>query len=430
MSKNRGHQRNISVDKETAEKKENEKVNKKFNLNKKEIVISTMKCSYKSRSGKLRITDNHLCFSSSTLGKEKKKIISFADVLDIENQDRNKISTHNTGIKITTKLGKPIVLNFKDNEAAYLVVEGQWEASGNQPSSRISDVGSTGSNDSAVIHIKHLKHFELPEIESLQKEYHCALKTSTFKMYGKMYLTQNYICFYGNITTGHQKKLIKLRDILTIEKPETSQNSIKIVSKHDTFEFTKFNEKRDNVFDEMSILYDSSKKNPSTSTTPIQSRSRSNSVSSDSGIPVDANSLRDRLQNLPPPSPKSHSRKSSVNNQQPIETIVNNQQPTTPTNNSNNNSRSSSRRNSITINNQTTTTSSNVIKPNATPPPSTFSPAPTQPNITITPVTPPPASLSQRSEKLEVAQPKPTSSTPIVTRHTVKKGRTCCFSLF
>ncbi|EFA77720.1 hypothetical protein PPL_12330 [Heterostelium album PN500] len=296
-SKSKGHQRNISVDKEKQTSQENEKLHKKFNLDPAEVVVTTMKCSHKGRSGKLYVTESHLCFVSKIVIKmsEKKKIVAFSDVLDIEHDKNKQI------VKLVKRNGKAMPLHFKESESAFLLIEGQWEASGNQSNSRLSfSIDSNNSNNLTAsgnhFTAAHVKHFNLPETETLIKEYRCAQK-GAFNHFGKLYLSQSYICFYSALTSGHQKTRIKLRDVIQISMPEKSKNSIQIDTKTEKYVYTKFNDKRESVYELLSKQYEIAKVAPaSQSNTPQQSRSRSNSIDQSLGA-----------------APKGHFRKVSSN---------------------------------------------------------------------------------------------------------------------
>eukprot|EP01132_Coremiostelium_polycephalum_P000781 gene781-972_t len=409
---------------------------KTFNLDPTELVLYTIKCTHKSRSGKLRITDNHLCFSASLLGSEKKKIISFEEIAEVINQDKK-------GVKITTKNNKNTVFHFKENESAFLLIEGQWQNSGNDMRNRLTE--STSSLDS--IKVAHVKHFNLPDSEKVQKSYHCTLKASPFKQYGKIYLTYNYICFYSKFISGHSKKIIKLKDVIgiSITKPEKKNSrGITIDTKTETYKFSSFND-REGAFENMNQLYENCKnglappvssqpgsrsgsRSGSREQSPAGSRRGSLSISNNA-VPISASpsaspstSRRNStsitnttptptqnhpLSSQPSPSPSpSHSRKNSTSS------ASSHHSTTTPTF-----IKSHSRSNSLSTPTTTTTTTTSTTT-NSQPQPQTQPPPPS------------PKSIASRLEKIETVSPTP-STQPIQTKIPVKKpNRTCCIGFF
>jgi len=281
---------------EESMKSDNEKIQKKLQLEPTDSVLYSLKCRKKQRHGILAITEQHLHFYSSLLGTTKKKKIAFDAIAKIELVEKDG------GVKIIKNSGESITFHFKQNETAHLLIEGQWEASGNNPNMRLteSSVGSKQLYNTPTSSALH-KHFELPETEILKLDVPCSFKT-TFKHYGKLYLTQNYICFYSHFITSHTRRVIKIRNIITISKPEKkNRHSILIETKTESFLFSSFQD-REKIYDFMVELYNDSK-NDTTSLPPTPNlRSRRNSLSGSlSGVPS-----------------RGHSRSGSVDNQSPI----------------------------------------------------------------------------------------------------------------
>ncbi|KAF2071142.1 hypothetical protein CYY_007548 [Polysphondylium violaceum] len=281
---------------EESMRSDNEKIQKKLQLEPTDSVLYSLKCRKKQRHGILAITEQHLHFYSSLLGTTKKKKIAFDAIAKIELVEKDG------GVKIIKNSGESITFHFKQNETAHLLIEGQWEASGNNPNMRLTE-SSMGSKQlyttptSSALH----KHFELPETEVLKLDVPCSFKT-TFKHYGKLYLTQNYICFYSHFITSHTRRVIKIRNIITISKPEKkNRHSILVETKTESFLFSSFQD-REKVYDFMVNLYNDSKNDTSSLPPTPNLRSRRNSLSGSlSGVPS-----------------KSHSRSGSVDQQSPM----------------------------------------------------------------------------------------------------------------
>ncbi|GAM18524.1 hypothetical protein SAMD00019534_016990 [Acytostelium subglobosum LB1] len=434
--KGKGHSRTMSVEQQL--EKENEKVHKRFNLDPSNVVITTIKCSIKGHSGKLYVTESHLCFISKMMMKEKKKIIPFSDILEVENDSAKQV------VKLVRKNGKTDSLHFKEHESAYLLLEGQWEASGsNQKATRLQHSDSVSSNlsDSGSFGHLRVKHFNLPETESLIKDYRCAHK-GTFNQYGKLYLSQHYICFYSSITSLHKKTAIKLKDVVSISMPEKSKSSIQIDTKTETFVFTKFNDKRETVYQTMQDLYETAKNLPTPTGTPL-SRSRSNSI--------------DQGQDQGGLAPRAHFRRMSTSEVPSSSSTTTNND--TNGSNSNNPSRSHSRRNSVqTPTTVSTSPSPKLVTPTPTPPNEpnksrSSSLTGKQPTVVVTPSHPlsgnnynpptnnttattapaqpqPQPKISQRLDNIESVSPTPKAAPSNNTKMmntSSKPGRGCCF---
>jgi hypothetical protein len=71
--------------------------------------------------------------------------------------------------------------------------------------------------------------FSLPKKEVIFDDFGCALKAGLLH-HGRMYLTENYICFYSSLVGINKKIIIPLKDIEKLSKAKSLGmfNSIKI----------------------------------------------------------------------------------------------------------------------------------------------------------------------------------------------------------
>ncbi|XP_039982446.1 protein Aster-C isoform X2 [Xiphias gladius] len=82
---------------------------------------------------------------------------------------------------------------------------------------------------------------ELPESERLIVDYPCALQRDIL-LQGRLYLTENWLCFYSNVFRG-TKITLTLKDILAISREKTARlipNAIQICMSTEKFFFTFF----------------------------------------------------------------------------------------------------------------------------------------------------------------------------------------------
>ncbi|EFA78590.1 hypothetical protein PPL_09242 [Heterostelium album PN500] len=296
---------------EASDASDNEKVQKKFKLDAADHAIVTMKCHYKSRHGKLRLTVEHLCFLASIqLGGSKKKLIALKDILDIECSD-------DKGVTLTLRNGKSPTFLFKENREAFNYIENQWINTGNgrgnsatllnnsienmidgaqssnnnSQRNRGDSINSNGSNggvanyrysgnfesqlnqsltlenkisdsygndiEKATASMK--RHFDVPHSETLVREYQCAHKGSLMQHHGKLYVTERFLFFYSGLASRHQKFTIKLLDVVDICLPEKSKKSILISTKDEAYLFTAFKYKRSVVFKQLNDFWFDSK---------------------------------------------------------------------------------------------------------------------------------------------------------------------------
>ncbi|GAM18844.1 hypothetical protein SAMD00019534_020190 [Acytostelium subglobosum LB1] len=287
---------------EASDQSDNETLQKKFKMDiNNEQALVTMKCSHKSRKGKLRMTEQHLFFLANVqLGLTKKKTIAFSQLLDME-FDRN-------GVKFTLREGKSQTFVFADNEVAANLIEGQWRQSGysrgavrvdlltnslednvapggsRSRSNSTSSVGSNRSsgnfdkesrqlnqsltlegrisdtygNDTERVTQSLRRHFDnVPREETVVREYQCGLKGALMTSHGKLYITQRYLYFFGGFGATQQKFHFRLLEIMDICIPEKSKKSILLSNRTDTYIFTGFKDKRQNVIKALNdYMYD------------------------------------------------------------------------------------------------------------------------------------------------------------------------------
>lgn len=95
---------------------------------------------------------------------------------------------------------------------------------------------------SSKTHRKLARLFDLPEEEALVTEYMCALH-SKILLQGKMYVYENYVCFYSNVFGYIKKRKIPFKDITLINRAKTAMvfpNAIEITYEGRTDFFTSF----------------------------------------------------------------------------------------------------------------------------------------------------------------------------------------------
>ncbi|KYQ93842.1 RasGEF domain-containing protein [Tieghemostelium lacteum] len=418
---------------------QDQKVHKKFHLDPQEKVLFVIKCRKKSRNGEMIITEEHICFSSTGIGMgTKKKVLAFNQISQVDNLEKNG------GVRVTTKTGKPITFHFKQNESVYLLIEGQWELTGNQPGSRLnlSQQSVTTSHSKAPINQKSIhKHFQLPESEVIQLEESCSLKSTVkFKHYGKLFITQNYLCFYSSFLTSSTKRIVKLRNITSIEKEKTKVIIISTTTEH--YKFSTF-QNRDETFQELTDLHEKAKLDttslPSTPNLNLSRSGSNNDLASHDNKrnSLDVNQLQDTLEKT-----KRHSRQNSDNNNnsQPIFKKVHSRQ-----NSDNLNQQQISTATTTTTTTTTPTSSTpkqhsrqNSSNNNSTPPTTSTSVTTTTPTTTSKPpiVNQPQQNtnkIGNRLEKVDNVIPKVDNvnkKETSQTQETKTKYRSCCFGMF
>uniref|UniRef100_A0A8C5RHR3 GRAM domain containing 1A n=1 Tax=Laticauda laticaudata TaxID=8630 RepID=A0A8C5RHR3_LATLA len=82
----------------------------------------------------------------------------------------------------------------------------------------------------------------LPEAERLLVDYSCALQRDIL-LQGRLYLSENWICFYSNIFRWETTISIQLKEVICIKKEKTAKlipNAIQICTENDKHFFTSF----------------------------------------------------------------------------------------------------------------------------------------------------------------------------------------------
>ncbi|GBM25485.1 GRAM domain-containing protein 1B [Araneus ventricosus] len=90
---------------------------------------------------------------------------------------------------------------------------------------------------------------DLPDSERLIVDYSCALQKDIL-VHGRLYVSQNYICFYANIFRWETFLLIRCRDVTSMTKEKTARvipNAIQITTETEKHFFTSFGA-RDKTF--------------------------------------------------------------------------------------------------------------------------------------------------------------------------------------
>ncbi|XP_077198090.1 protein Aster-C isoform X2 [Paroedura picta] len=90
---------------------------------------------------------------------------------------------------------------------------------------------------------------QLPDLERLVVDYACALQKDIL-LQGRLYLSENWLCFYSNIFRWETTISIALKDITFVTKEKTAwliPNAIQITTEGEKFFFTSFNS-RDRSF--------------------------------------------------------------------------------------------------------------------------------------------------------------------------------------
>lgn len=83
---------------------------------------------------------------------------------------------------------------------------------------------------------------ELPEAERLIVDYSCAMQKDIL-VHGRLYVSQNYICFYANIFRWETLLMIRCRDVASMTKEKTARvipNAIQICTNNEKHFFTSF----------------------------------------------------------------------------------------------------------------------------------------------------------------------------------------------
>lgn len=73
-------------------------------------------------------------------------------------------------------------------------------------------------------------------------DYSCALQREIL-VHGRLYVSQNYLCFYANIFTWETHLIIRWKDVTSMTKEKTAlviPNAISVVTASERFLFTSF----------------------------------------------------------------------------------------------------------------------------------------------------------------------------------------------
>ncbi|XP_075548135.1 uncharacterized protein LOC142582373 isoform X5 [Dermacentor variabilis] len=83
---------------------------------------------------------------------------------------------------------------------------------------------------------------DLPETERLIVDYSCALQRDIL-VHGRLYVTQNFICFYANIFRWETNVVIRCKDVTSMTKEKTARvipNAVQVCTDHERHFFTSF----------------------------------------------------------------------------------------------------------------------------------------------------------------------------------------------
>uniref|UniRef100_A0A131YYL7 GRAM domain-containing protein 1B n=1 Tax=Rhipicephalus appendiculatus TaxID=34631 RepID=A0A131YYL7_RHIAP len=83
---------------------------------------------------------------------------------------------------------------------------------------------------------------DLPETERLIVDYSCALQRDIL-VHGRLYVTQNFICFYANIFRWETNVVIRCKDVTSMTKEKTARvipNAVQVCTDHEKHFFTSF----------------------------------------------------------------------------------------------------------------------------------------------------------------------------------------------
>uniref|UniRef100_A0A8C7YR96 GRAM domain containing 1c n=1 Tax=Oryzias sinensis TaxID=183150 RepID=A0A8C7YR96_9TELE len=107
---------------------------------------------------------------------------------------------------------------------------------------------------------------ELPETEILIVDYPCALQRDIL-LQGRLYLSENWICFHSNVFRG-TKIMLTLKDVITMSREKTARlipNAIQICTSTEKFFFTSFSAREKSYMDVFRMWQNTLMDNPLTS---------------------------------------------------------------------------------------------------------------------------------------------------------------------
>ncbi|XP_041366492.1 TBC1 domain family member 9-like [Gigantopelta aegis] len=218
------------------------KFRKLFNMPNEEKLVNYYSCSYWKgkvpRQGWMYLSVNHLCFYSFLLGKEAKLILRWTDITKLDRgnnmlfPDSVKVSTrdgdHFFSMLLHTKETYRLMEQLANMAMKQLMQEGGFEEDRSleertrkKTSKKISSLKR--DLDAKARSEAYRTAFCLPGQEKLDGDEECTLWTPYNKqhVWGKLYLSNNYICFASRVR--HLVTLIiPMRDILLVEKVDNS----------------------------------------------------------------------------------------------------------------------------------------------------------------------------------------------------------------
>ncbi|CAG9858589.1 unnamed protein product [Phyllotreta striolata] len=154
---------------------------------------------------------------------------------DSSSRERLSISGSTNNIEITP----PQSQDFKSDSTNSSKEKERRDVKGKKKSSWFNSFYSTYKSKS-----EDLKRLfkEVPDDERLVVDYACALQKEILHQ-GRIYVTQNYLCFYANIFGWERNLTLKWKDVASITKEKTAlviPNAILISTKGDKYFFASF----------------------------------------------------------------------------------------------------------------------------------------------------------------------------------------------
>ncbi|XP_013413337.1 TBC1 domain family member 9 isoform X1 [Lingula anatina] len=234
-------------DEETANFKiASRRFHKMFNMPKEEKLVNYYSCSYWKgglpRQGWVYLSVNHLCFYSFLIGKEAMLVIRWTDVTKLE-KGNNMIFPDS--IRVNTRNQQHVFSMLLRSEETF----GLMEQLANMAMKQLLSEETFEEDRDLMLKIKKstpkkvplLKRdldarvrseayrilFNLPLDEKLDGNIECTLWTPYNKHYvwGKMYISQNYICFASRVK-NLVSVVIPLREVYVVEKTDNSTKNV------------------------------------------------------------------------------------------------------------------------------------------------------------------------------------------------------------
>ncbi|KAK9700703.1 Rab-GTPase-TBC domain [Popillia japonica] len=223
-----------------------EKFHQLFNLPKEEKLVNYYSCSYWKgkipRQGRMYLSVNYCCFHAYILGLETKVRLRWVDVVDVDKTtgmlfpDSIKLVTRGKEHYFSMFLRKTetfnLMVQLADIAAKRLIDERRGFSEDKDLLSKLSkNVPKKPSFlkrdlDARAHSEAYRLLFRLPYSEKLDGSIDCTLMTPYNKRHvsGRLFLSQNYICFDSRIT-GQVSLIIPLRDVKLVEKMETNASN-------------------------------------------------------------------------------------------------------------------------------------------------------------------------------------------------------------